>query len=76
MPVSTGIIEATENVCAEPGAAADAIVAQVDWMVAEFGNPDGFDSRQWVNRWPDLYVPHWAELCRAVCSVLTTGVDW
>jgi hypothetical protein len=40
-----------------PDPAVDAIVAQVDRMVAEFGNPDGFDSRQWVNQWLDCHVP-------------------
>lgn len=36
------------------------IVAQIDKMVALFGDPElapGFDSRQFVSRWIDSYVP-------------------
>jgi hypothetical protein len=42
---------------ADPELVVGEIVDQVDKMVAEFGNPEGFDSRRWVNQWLDRYVP-------------------
>jgi len=33
------------------------LVAQVDLMVAESGNPDGFDARRWVGAWLETPVP-------------------
>ena len=44
----------------DPESAVDQIVAQVEEMVAEFGDPElasGFDSRQFVNRWLESPVP-------------------
>lgn len=35
----------------------DTLVALVQRMVAESGNPIGFDARQWLNRWLHKPVP-------------------
>jgi hypothetical protein len=40
--------------------AVNQIIAQVEWMVAEFGDPEraaGFDSREFVNRWIESHIP-------------------
>ena len=40
-----------------PSAEVAEIVDHLTRMVAEYGNGDPFDPREWVNQWLDRYVP-------------------
>ncbi|SMP80301.1 antitoxin Xre/MbcA/ParS toxin-binding domain-containing protein [Noviherbaspirillum suwonense] len=53
----TATREVFEAEVAPPSWRVDTLVEQVDQMVAKFGNPEGFDSKRWVDQWLNRYVP-------------------